>query len=661
MYKICVFAGTTEGRKLIEFLTGRPQLAVTACVATEYGRALLPTAPGLIISDQRLNRDGMKTMMAAVRFDLVIDATHPYAVQATENIEAACRATGTEFLRLCRDADPVPEGAVVLPDAAGAAEFLETTQGDILLTTGSKELAFFAKIKNFKERVYARVLPMEESLRLCREAGLPSSHILAMQGPFSREMNLAMLRFTRAKYMVTKAGGSAGGFGEKLAAAKEAGVVPVVIGLPPQQKGFSLPQLAGLLSRRYQLDPKQRVSIIGIGPGGANAMTVEAQEAIQAADCIIGAARMVQAAARPNQAVFCAIQPEQIQSYLLAHSEYRRFAVVLSGDVGFFSGAKKLLPLLADFDVHVVPGISSLSYLCARLGVSYEDVVPVSLHGRERDIVPDVLANPRVFALVGGEDGAVRICQALTAAGLGEVKISIGERLSYPDEKITVGFAGQLAGQRFDPLSAVLIENGRASAVVTHGMPDEAFLRSKTEHPVPMTKSEVRSVSLSKLRLTADAVCWDVGAGTGSVAIEMAVQACRGQVFAIEQKEKAVALLEENRRRFGAHNLEIIKGRAPEICRDLPAPTHAFIGGSAGNMRQILQQLLEKNPRVRIVATAITLESVAELTECLTAFSFEETEVVLLTVARNRSVGGYHLMTGQNPIYIFTMQGGDRP
>ena len=175
-----------------------------------------------------------------------------------------------------------------------------------------------------------------------------------------------------------------------------------------------------------------------------------------------------------------------------------------------------------------------------------------------------------------------------------------------------------------------------------------------------MTKSEVRSVCLSKLQLDTDSICWDVGAGSGSVAIEMALQAWKGHTYAIERKEAAVELLRENKRKLGADNLTVVSGMAPEACATLPAPTHAFIGGSSGNMQEIIKLLLEKNPDVRIVATAIALESIAELTDCLKHFVFAKTEVVSLSVARNRKAGSYNLMTGQNPIYIFTMQGGKR-
>lgn len=652
MYNICVFAGTTEGRELVEFLSTQP-LSVTACVATEYGEACLSAAKNLTISAKRMTAAEMEEMLREKNFTLVVDATHPYASEVTENIAAACAATDTRYLRLLRDSAAAKGKAVFVKDIAEAVAYLNGTEGNILLTTGSKELWKFTAIDEFESRVFARVLPMEESLQLCRAAGVKPAHILAMQGPFSREMNAAMLKSVEAAYLVTKDSGAAGGFEEKLSAAQEVGVIPVIIGRPPQREGLSLGETVALLQRELGLQPKAKVSVVGIGPGSREAMTAEVRRAIAEADCIIGASRMVAAVAEKGQVTYDAIAPEDIAEFIAAHGEYRRFTVVMSGDVGFFSGTKKLLPLLESCDVEVLPGLSSLVYLCAKLGTSYEDVVPVSLHGRGGSIVPHVRRNKRVFALVGGENGVGRLCEELYAAGLGHVKVSVGEHLSYHDERITIDTAAQLQEQQFQSLSVALIENDAPDAVVTHGLPDEAFLRAES---VPMTKSEVRAVCLSKLGLTETALCWDIGAGTGSVAIEMALQARKGCVYAIERKGEAVALLRENREKFSADNLTVVEGLAPDACEDLPAPSHAFIGGSAGNMKDIIARLLKKNPNVRIVATAIALETVAELTEC--AKGFAEAEVVCLNVARSRRVGTYHLMQGQNPIYIFTLQGG---
>ena len=655
MCRLCVFAGTTEGRELVEFLCTQ-DLTVTACVATEYGETLLPPRDNLTISAQRLTEQEMEALFSREKFDLVIDATHPYASVVTENIASACEKAGVPYQRLLRNGCKAGEDAVFVPDIPAAVDYLNGTEGTILLTTGSKELAKYAHLTNFADRVYARVLPMEESLRLCQSAGLKPAHILAMQGPFSVDMNVAMLKSVGARYLVTKDSGTAGGFDEKVTAARAAGAVLVVIGRPPQREGLTLPETIDFLCQKFDLHCKPKVTVVGIGPGSREAMTLEVRRSLEEADCLIGAKRMLEASLRPGQTVFDAVAPTKIAEYIQNHPEFHQFTVAMSGDVGFFSGTKKLLPLLEACEVTVLPGLSSMVYLCAKLGTSYEDVRPISLHGREHDIVPDIKKYRRVFTLVGGENGMGLLCQKLTEAGLGGVKISVGENLSYPQERITIGTAAELSEKTFDSLSVALIENETADPVVTHGLPDEAFQRTES---VPMTKSEVRSVCLSKLALTEHAVCWDVGAGSGSVAIEMALQATAGEVYAIERKDTAVELLRENTRRFHLNNLTIVPGLAPDACQELPAPTHVFIGGSAGNMRQILEEILNKNPNARIVATAVTLESMAELTQCMKAIPFAYTEVVSMTVARDRKAGPYHLMMGQNPIFIFTMQGGN--
>lgn len=668
MYNICIFAGTTEGRRLAEFLSSQP-VRVTACVATEYGETLLPNAENFKVLAGRMPVDDIKKMLEETPFDLVIDATHPYAASITESISSACLAAGTEYLRLLRKASDlkgVYGGEIVYADNADSAvEFLNGTDGNIFLTTGSKEISKYSKINDFSERVYARVLPAEASLRACADAGLGAAHIIAMQGPFSEEMNIAMMKAVSAAWVVTKDGGAAGGFGAKISAAEKAGARTVVIGRPPQRDGVSFEETIEQLCSRFGCVRTPNVNIIGIGPGSRSVMTQEARRAVENADCVIGAARMVEAAAVLGQNIYEAIDPARIAEYIMSGSKYGNYAVVMSGDAGFFSGTKKLLPLLGGCEVKILPGISSLAYFCAKLKISYEDIKVVSLHGREHDIAEEVRKNNHVFVLTGGSDGINRLCRTLVDAGLGDVSVSVGERLSYTDENIARGSARQLAEGIYHSLSVALIENKYfkeskySDDIITHGLPDDDFQRGSGENGVvPMTKSEVRTVCLSKMRLTERSLCWDIGAGTGSVSVEMALQAKKGRVYAVERREDAAALLRSNKSAFSVENLEIIKGIAPDACRTLPAPTHVFIGGSSGNMKEIINIILEKNSLARIVATAVSLETVAELTECIKIFGFEQTEIVSIQVARSKKAGAYNLMNAQNPVYIFTMQAG---
>ena len=650
MCKICVFAGTSEGRALIEALSGRGA-SITACVATEYGEVLLGSHPDVRILAGRMNVEEMTALMRAESFDAVVDATHPYADVVTQNIAAACRAVGANYLRLLRGSSMAEGDGVFVPDVEACVNYLRSTEGNILLTTGSKQLPEFCQDPALRARIYARVLPMQASLQTCADCGIAPDHIIAMQGPFDEALNCAMLRAVNARYMVTKDTGGAGGYGAKIAAAKRAGAQAVVIGRPAQVEGLSPDEMLARLERMLNLTPtRKRVVLAGLGMGNPETRTLGLERAIREADCLIGAQRMLESVDCAGKRCHTAVLARDVAQFIRSDSG-RRYAVLLSGDTGFYSGARGLVAELTDMDVEVLPGIGSLQYFCAQLRRPWQDVRALSLHGRDCDFVGEVRRNPAVFALVGGSDGAHQAIARLCDAGLGTCTVHVGQRLGYDDERIVSGTAQELLNESFDPLSVVLVENDHSDAfVVTHGLPDEAFDRDET----PMTKSEVRSISLSKLQLTRGSVVYDVGSGSGSVSVECALQATQGRVYAIEMKEKALSLTRHNAEKFGLTNLELVAGAAPDALESLPAPTHAFIGGSTGKLRNIIDCLLAKNPDVRIVANAVTLETVAELTELCK--SFEVCDIAEVSVSKPRVLGRYHLMTAQNPVYIFTLQ-----
>ncbi len=750
MSKIVIFAGTSDGRRLAERLAGRGAELVVS-VATDYGAELMAPAEGVRVHAGRMDEAAMERFLADERFDLVADATHPYADLVTENLRRACERTGTAYLRVLRPAGASDGDGLRAADTAACAELLKTTEGNVFLTTGSKELPVFCADPALRERLYARVLPMRASLDVCERCGLKPDRILAAQGPFDEEMNYAMLRFTRAEWMVTKDTGDAGGYAAKLRAAARAGVKTVVIGRPTRETGLTVEEAAREIAERFRLKPEvcseetvgadtaaateaasnaaqqpeaaepaarnsatesvtageavrgagqpsvcdkaaaaigadagcaalsdaqtrpaasstehqcqpaassaypiplsaKRVVLAGVGMGGADSLTGGAARAVREAQCVIGAKRMLETADCAGKIVRAAIAPDDI-ARVIREENAERFAVLFSGDTGFYSGAKKLIAALGGVQIEVLPGVGSLQALCAKLRRPWENVRAVSLHGRDCNFAAEVRAHEAVFALLGGRDGAKDALDRLCRAGLGDLTVHIGQRLGYPDEKLVSGTASALCEGAFDPLSVLLVENpGWKNEIVTPGLPDEAFDRDET----PMTKSEVRAVSLGKLELTPGAVVYDVGSGSGSVSVECARLAPMGHVYAVERKPGAAALTRHNAEKFGLENLTTVEGLAPEAFADLPAPTHAFLGGTAGNLDAILDALLAKNPHVRIVANAVTLETVAQLTRA--AKRFTVSDIAEISVAKPRRVGGYSLMTAQNPVYVFTMQ-----
>lgn len=492
-------------------------------------------------------------------------------------------------------------------------------------------------------------------METCKGYGFEGKHLIGMQGPFSMELNAAMLRQFDCKYLVTKDTGKAGGFQEKIDAALSCGTVPVIIGRPLKEEGLSVAECRHMLAEYFGFTVKPHITLLGIGMGNQETLTVQGKKAAKSADLIIGAKRMADAVREPGQAVVYEYRSDVIADYIRNHPEYEKVVIALSGDVGFYSGARKLLTALGgrESNVEVICGISSVVYFMSEIGLSWDDAKITSAHGKHCNLISMIRHNQKVFSILGTGTAVAELAGKLVKYHMGEVLLYVGENLSYPDEKIFVKKAEELTNYEGQPLSVVCaFHENPEPALSTHGIPDEEFIRGKA----PMTKEEVRSVSLSKLRLTEDSICYDVGAGTGSVSVEMALRADQGQVFAIEKKEEAAALLEENKQKFAVDNLEIIKGEAPQALENLPAPTHAFIGGSSGNLKEIVALLLGKNPQVRIVINCITLETISEALDVLKEYDFQQREVVQLAASRSKEISRYHLMMGENPIYIITCQ-----
>ncbi|MBQ9438668.1 MAG: precorrin-6Y C5,15-methyltransferase (decarboxylating) subunit CbiT, partial [Lachnospiraceae bacterium] len=187
-------------------------------------------------------------------------------------------------------------------------------------------------------------------------------------------------------------------------------------------------------------------------------------------------------------------------------------------------------------------------------------------------------------------------------------------------------------------------------ARITPGFGDDTFLRGQ----VPMTKEEVREISICKLHLTERAVVYDVGSGTGSIAMEVAALSPWIQVYAIECQDEAIALIQANKEARGAFNVKVVQAVAPEGMAELPAPTHVFVGGSKGNLQGILSAVYQKNPRARIVMNAISLESIAQMQEMVKEWPVADLEITTVSVSKAKKAGAYHLMQAANPVTIFS-------
>lgn len=524
MCKIWIFGGTTEGRLLAEYCS-REKIEAWVSVASEYGEELLQEelmesgnagnpdlnhntclakknlktvqASSVIkVLRGRMDRYQMEEFIRNQGIHLVIDATHPHARLVSEEIQEACGRTGVRLERCLRAGGEQNKARdwVEVDSIQEAVSFLSSVSGVIFATTGSKELEVLCQIPDYQKRVYARVLPTSNVLKKCEKLGITGSHLIAMQGPFSTEMNTLFLRQTKAEWLLTKDSGRAGGFQEKVEAARENGTRVVVI-RRPEEDGISLEEAMEVLKKADEGkvgELKTHLILAGIGMGQPSQMTGEVLRAIRESDALIGAGRMLESAERALQndlliskegkaenrqesaaavekerKCYKAYLPDDVIQIVSKHPEWKQAVILYSGDTGFFSGASRMAERLreAGYPFTVYPGTSCVSYLAARLGTHWEDAAIYSAHGRELSVdrVMKRLCDPeepakRAFILMGGKNGAGQFCERLTQAGYGNVQVTVGENLSYPEEQIRSGTAEEMKKLEFADLSLILLE-----------------------------------------------------------------------------------------------------------------------------------------------------------------------------------------------------------
>ena len=389
----------------------------------------------------------------------------------------------------------------------------------------------------------------------------------------------------------------------------------------------------------------KEINIIGMGMS-EKTLTSEALKLIQDADILIGAKRLINEFSKLNKPSFNAYLSDDILK-IIEEADAEKIAILVSGDVGFYSAAEKLVGTLKDYGPNLITGISSVSYFFAKCSLPWKDANLISCHGLDANIVSSVRRNEYTFALTG--KNIPQLQKELVKYGFGDLKVWVGENLGSEEESIQETRISELAGREFSSLTVLIIENPDFDSRIRTGIPDEEFIRGK----VPMTKSEVRAVCLAKLSLSPEDIAYDIGCGTGSVTVEMAFSAYDGKVYAFDKNEEAIALLNENCEKFHIDNVEAICGLAPDCLNDLPVPDLAFIGGSSGNMDEIVSYLYGINSKIRFVITAVTLENAMAGLESLKNVGIRG-DIVQVAVSKGKKIADLHMLIAQNPIFVIS-------
>ncbi|MCR4946221.1 MAG: precorrin-6A reductase [Lachnospiraceae bacterium] len=697
--KIIIFSGTTEGRQLSEKLR-ELKIPHTVCVATPYGELMCTEDENVLIKEGRLNTEEMKELFSNGT-QVVADATHPFALEVSANLKRAAKEKSTEYIRVLREVQDNPE----YPDYVRLFDTMEecvkalnSIPGNLLFTTGSKDLDSIVKNIDDLSRVYVRVLPSISAIEACEKAGVRNDHIIAMHGPFSVAVNIAIMQQFDISCLISKESGRTGGLDEKLEACKDLGLPCFLIRRPVETEGVSVDEAKDLIEDLMQKDERYddtvfkkaagyqskekfeecfevKVSVIGTGPGDPDFLTCEGMSAVKGSDILFGAERIIKPFDHPEK--HKAYLPADIADILTEYINSRRFAdltrvnaaVLFSGDTGLYSGAcgfeERLRSCLdgrlrnVNLSFSRIPGISSVSAFAAKLGVEYSDSLVLSLHKKNtpKDYVEaaaDIAAASKIFVLFATGDDVSALAERLIPL-CPDVVISLGERLSYPDEKITVlsPVEAQNIGGKGLYIAYIENDNPLKKRLLPY-LEDDAFLRNKT----PMTKDIIRHEVLRRLDLREGDVFYDVGSGTGSVSVEAALLSRSIKVFSFEMKQDAIAIQRENMERFGCLHIRIVEGEAPESFRDLEAPNRVFIGGSGGRLFDILDALESfqkpenREKKIRVVITAVSIETMCEIGRLASEKRYDDLSIVQIAASKAKELGAYHLMSGADPVMI---------
>ncbi len=387
--------------------------------------------------------------------------------------------------------------------------------------------------------------------------------------------------------------------------------------------------------------------IIGAGMGHISDLTEYAADIIKKADIVYGSSRLYEQYKVLNNNIL-APKYSEIES-VLEKETLKNTALLVSGDVLFYSIAKKIHEkFMNKFNIELIPGISSMQYFLSKLNIINYNIKAVSMHGRNNSCLGPVSYNEYTFMLTGGDKKADNIINELYNAGLDYVYVYAGENLHSDNERIVSGKISDMLDYKFSSLTVLLIYN---KEYVNHktNLRDNDFIRGKA----PMTKEDIRWLSACYLGIEDSDIVYDIGAGTGSCAIEFAGHAKDGLVYAVEKDDEAFELININKKNLKRHNVLSIKGNAPEVLLNLPAPDKVFIGGSSKTMKDIFKIVYEKNNHVKITVTAITLETIASAVDAFKVYNIEP-DIVCINSAKSKKAGPYHMMMGNNPVYIIT-------
>lgn len=630
MSRVMLFAGIEEGIVLCE------KLSELDTVIDVYGEDKsieenYPDKRNVNIHIMPLNEESIRLEYERLEPDIVVDGTHIADVSIHEAIKET--VLSRKYVRLREEREKLD--VAYCDSMKDVVAMVNRTRSNVYFTTGSLELEEISGVVESRKRVYIDLPKGNTYLRRAAASGISVGRINDIFD-YTEDEYIGIIKDNDIKYVVAREDEKESRLAMMYSAAKKANIIMII--LKPAGESYNTDDV---IYKVKSIDTIKQVYIIGAGVGNPKNMTVEAAEAIEKCEVVIGSEELIKLLGIKEKEVHFAQAAEDIKEFINSHF-YNRLAVVTQGDVCLLNGIAEFTRELKGYDVEVIQGVSSIAYLAARLGIDWTNSVTVD--STKDNVLKAVAENRGVFVFTAGNTNEV--LRTLNNNGFENVAVCIAERLSLADENILTGFVYELADGEYDELTVMYFENlhyGKASSLVK----DDSLITGN----VRILNKNLRAVVMRDLDLRANEVVYDIGAGCGAMAVEIALISNRSRIYAIDKSELAVDLIERNCALYTVNNVRAIPGDAIEVTGTLPKPDAVLIENYDGNTVDLVRCVGRLN-KIRLIVVTKGFDTAYKLLEVMHKNYFEQIELKQISVAEGKNYGNGTSLVPEDTCFI---------
>lgn len=630
MSRVMLFAGLNECISLCEKLS---KLDVIIDVYAEKLEENYPEESNIYIhTGEKLTKDYIKAEYDKFEPDIVIDGVHIADITIHEYIKEI--VVSKKYIKLKEEKEELDVAYCKTMD--DVITMVNRTRSNIYFTTGTKDIEKISNIVDSRKRVFLDLPKGNSYLRLAAANGVSLSRINDILD-YNEEELVGIIQDNAIKYLVASDSESLARLKMMYNATKATNIIMAIVSASDGSLNVD-----DVVARVKAVNTVKQVYIIGVGVGNPKNMTIEACEAIDKCEVILGNEELIRGIGIENKELHFAYSASEIEEFVSSHY-YNRLAVVTQGDVCLLNGIAEFIKNLKGFEVKIVQGVSSIAYLAARLGIDWTNCVTVD--SRTDNVLKAVAENKGVFVFTNGDTNDV--INLLKNNGFENVAACVAERLSFDDEKITTGYVYEVADGAYDALTVMYFENinyGKASSLVNENNIIKGSLH--------IFNKNLRAVLMRDMDLRANEVIYDIGAGCGAMTVEMALLSEKSRIYAIDNDELALELVERNCQLYTISNVRTIIGDAIEVTGELPKADAVLIENYYGDAVDLVKCVARFN-NVRVVVVTSSFDTAYKLLDTMHKNYFEQVEFKQINITEGKNYGnGTNMVPAENCFVI---------